>query len=604
MFGPVHPGYWIDIGTPEKYLQVHRDILGGRFRVALEAEARGGGFVARGARIAEGAGLEAPFFVGPGCEIDAGAAIGPDAVLVADVRARAGSRVRDSVLWKGAEAGREATIDGSLLGAGVRIGAHAVVRGAQLGEGSVRERPFEERRRRCVTAIAPGIFKAYDIRGLYPGELDAEVYRRIGRAFVDYLGASKIAVGRDCRLSSPELAAALVAGARAQGASVTDIGVVSTDMLYYYVARHDLEGGAIVTASHNPKEWNGAKLVRRGALALSGDAGIKEIREWLVAGRYAEPTPPPRGELATAAVTEEYARHCLSFVELSRIPRLKVVLDTANGMGAVGVQAIYGSLPLQTTRLYFELDGTFPNHPADPLLEENRRDLVERVRSEGADLGIAWDGDADRCFFVDDQGEYVPGDFVTAVLGEAFARREPGARIVYDVRASRAVPDYVSRAGGTPLMNRVGHAFIKKRMRDENAIFGGEVSGHFYFRENWFADNGMIPALLVLERIGQEGRRLSEILAPLRAQYHISGEINSRVADVPRALARLEERYQDGRITKLDGVSVDYDDWHFNVRAVEHRAAAAAQPRGQDPRGHAETARRAAGARPRLAADA
>jgi phosphomannomutase len=417
-----------------------------------------------------------------------------------------------------------------------------------------------------VTAIAPGIFKAYDIRGLYPSELDAEVYRRIGRAFVDYLGASKIAVGRDCRLSSPELAAALVAGARAQGAAVVDIGVASTDMLYYYVARHDLEGGAIVTASHNPKEWNGAKLVRRGALALSGDAGIKEIREWLVAGRYAEPAPP-RGELTTAAVTEDYARHCLSFVDVSRIPRLKVVLDTANGMGAVGVQAIYDSLPLQTTRLYFELDGTFPNHPADPLVEENRRDLVERVRSEGADLGIAWDGDADRCFFVDDRGEYVPGDFVTAVLGEAFARREPGARIVYDVRASRAVSDYVSRAGGSALINRVGHAFIKKRMRDENAAFGGEVSGHFYFRDNWFADNGMIPALLVLERIGREGRRLSEILAPLRARYHISGEINSRVADVPRALARIEERYQDGRITRLDGVSVDYDDWHFNVRA-------------------------------------
>ena len=416
-----------------------------------------------------------------------------------------------------------------------------------------------------MTTIAPGIFKAYDIRGLYPGELDSEVYRRIGRAFVDYLGATKIAVGRDCRLSSPELAKALVDGARAQGAAVTDIGVASTDMLYYYVARHDFEGGAIVTASHNPKEWNGAKLVRRGALALSGDAGIKEIREWLVAGRYAEPAPP-RGALATASVTDDYARHCLSFVDVSRIPPLKVVLDTANGMGAVGVQAIYGSLPLQTTRLYFELDGTFPNHPADPLVEENRRDLVERVRSEGADLGIAWDGDADRCFFVDDQGEYVPGDFVTAVLGEAFARREPGARIVYDVRASRAVPDYVGRAGGTALMNRVGHAFIKKRMRDENAVFGGEVSGHFYFRENWFADNGMIPALLVLERIGQERRRLSEILAPLRAKYHISGEINSRVADVPRALARIEERYRDGRIGRLDGLSVDYDDWHFNVR--------------------------------------
>jgi phosphomannomutase len=417
-----------------------------------------------------------------------------------------------------------------------------------------------------VKTIAAGIFKAYDIRGLYPEELDAEVYRRIGRAFVDYLGARRIAVGRDCRLSSPELAAAFVAGARAQGAAVTDIGVVSTDMLYYHVASQDLEGGAIVTASHNPKQWNGVKMVRRGALALSGDAGIKEIREWVTGGRYAD-AAPPRAGAETAVVSDDYARHCLSFVDVSRIPKLKVVLDTANGMGAVGAAAIFGRLPLETIRLFFELDGTFPNHPADPLLEENRRELVARVLAERADLGIAWDGDADRCFFVDDTGAYVPGDFVTAVLGEAFARREPGARVVYDVRASRAVADRVSAAGGVPLMNRVGHAFIKKRMRDEGAVFGGEVSGHFYFRENWFADNGMIPALLVLERIGTEGRRLSEILAPLRAQYHISGEINSRVADVDKALARIEERFRDGRLTKLDGVSVDYDDWHFNVRA-------------------------------------
>lgn len=416
-----------------------------------------------------------------------------------------------------------------------------------------------------MTAIDPGIFKAYDIRGLYPSQLDAEVARRVGRAFVDYLGARRIAVGRDCRLSSPALAAAFVEGARAQGAEVTDIGVVSTDMLYFHVARYDLDGGAIVTASHNPKEWNGLKMVRRGALALSGDAGIREIREWVTAGRYAD-APPLTGELRSATVREDYARHCLSFVDVTAIPRLKVVLDTANGMGAVGASAIFEHLPVETVRMYFDLDGTFPNHPADPLLEENRRDIVERVRREGADLGIAWDGDADRCFFVDDTGEYVPGDFVTAVLGEAFARREPGAKIVYDVRASRAVTDRVHAAGGVPLMNRVGHAFIKKRMRDENAVFGGEVSGHFYFRENWFADNGMIPALLVLEKLGREGRRLSEILAPLRERYHISGEINSCVDDVARALARIAERYRDGRIGRLDGVSVDYDEWHFNVR--------------------------------------
>jgi phosphomannomutase len=417
-----------------------------------------------------------------------------------------------------------------------------------------------------VNPIDTSIFKAYDVRGLVPSQLHPEVARRIGRAFVDYLGAKRIALGRDCRLSSPEIAAAFVAGARSQGAEVTDIGVVGTDMLYYYVAAHDLDGGAIVTASHNPKQWNGLKMVRRGALALSGDAGIKEIREWLGAGRYAE-APEPTGALRQATVRDDYARHCLSFIEPALVPRLKVVLDTANGMGAVGAEAIFPQLPaLDTVRMFFELDGTFPNHPADPLLEENRRDVVARVRAEGADLGIAWDGDADRCFFIDDRGDYVPGDFVTAILGEAFARREPGARIVYDVRASRAVADRVAAAGGVPLMNRVGHAFIKKRMRDEQAAFGGEVSGHFYFRRNWFADNGMIPALLVLELIGREGRPLSEILAPLRERYHISGEVNSRVEDVERALARIEERYGDGRIGRLDGISIDYDDWHFNVR--------------------------------------
>ena len=434
-----------------------------------------------------------------------------------------------------------------------------------------------------MTAIDPGIFKAYDIRGLYPSQLDAEVARRVGRAFVDYLGARRIAVGRDCRVSSPELAAAFVEGARSQGAEVTDIGVVGTDMLYYYVGRHDLDGGAIVTASHNPKEWNGVKMVRRGALALSGDAGIKEIREWVTGG-------PLRGRPAG------HGRPALRGGARGLRPPLPLLRRTRRSCRASrssstprtawarwGPRRSSPTCPSRRCRMYFELDGSFPNHPADPLLEENRRDIVERVRAEGADLGIAWDGDADRCFFVDDTGEYVPGDFVTAILGEAFARREPGARIVYDVRASRAVADRVGAAGGVALMNRVGHAFIKKRMRDESAIFGGEVSGHFYFRENWFADNGMIPALLVLERIGLEGRQLSEILAPLRARYHISGEINSRVDDVERAIARIEERYGDGRITRLDGISVDYDDWHFNVRSVQHRAPAAAEPRGGQP---------------------
>ena len=410
------------------------------------------------------------------------------------------------------------------------------------------------------------IFKAYDVRGLYPSQLDGEVARRIGRAFVDYLGARRIAVGRDVRLSSPEILAGFIRGARAEGAEVTDIGVVGTDMLYYYVARHDLDGGAVITASHNPKEWNGVKMVRRGALALSGEAGIKEIREALLSGRFADDPEPRAPEPVLRAISDDYALHCLHFIDPRRVPPLKVVLDTGNGMGAVGAQAILPRLPLQLVRMYFELDGTFPNHPADPLIEANRLEIMQRVKDDKADLGIAWDGDADRCFFIDDTGEFVPGDFVTALLAESFCRKERGAKIIYDVRASRAVADRVREAGGTALMHRVGHAFIKKKMRDENAVFGGEVSGHFYFRDNWYADNGMIPALLMLERLGLEGKTLSQLLAPLRARYHLSGEINSRVEDVAAALGRVEERYRDGRITRLDGISVDYDRWHFNVR--------------------------------------
>jgi phosphomannomutase len=415
--------------------------------------------------------------------------------------------------------------------------------------------------------IDASIFKAYDIRGLYPQQLTAELARRIARAFVDYLGARRIVVGHDARLSSPELHAAFIRGARSQGCAVVDIGRVGTDMMYFESARHDLDGGAIITASHNPKEWNGIKLVRKGALALSGDSGIKEIKEALLAGRYADDPPPTGPEPERRAIADEYARHCLSFIEITRVPRVRAVLDTGNGMGAVGAAAILSHLPqVNAIRMYFDLDGTFPNHPPDPLEAKNRRELEARVVAERADLGIAWDGDADRCFFVDDEGVFVPGDFVTALLGEAFVRKFPGATVVYDVRASRAVADRVSAAGGRALMNRVGHAFIKKRMRDENGVFGGEVSGHFYFRDNWYADNGMIPALLILELLGTTGKRFREIVAPLRARYHISGEINSKVADVPRALARLEERYKDGRLTRLDGLSVDYQDWHFNVR--------------------------------------
>jgi phosphomannomutase len=409
------------------------------------------------------------------------------------------------------------------------------------------------------------IFKAYDIRGLSPSELNPPLARRIGIAFVDYLQARNIAIGRDMRDTSPDLAAAFIEGARSRGANVIDIGMVSTDMLYFAVASQSLDGGAMLTASHNPKQYNGIKLVRAGAVALSGDAGIKEVQEGAL-GPEPSPFSGPAGSLVQKEVSDAFVAHCLAFIDTSKLRPLRLVLDAGNGMGGPAAERVFAKLPFERTDLYFTPDGNFPNHPADPLVEENRRDIIAAVKAKGADMGIAWDGDADRCFFIDDTGEFIPGDFVTALLGTMFAQREPGATIVYDVRASRAVADSVTAAGGKPVMHRVGHAFMKVKMRELNAVYGGEVSAHYYFRDNWFADNGMIPALLLLELVCGSGKKLSELLAPYRAKYFISGEINSKVADVPRALSLLEERYKDGRVSKLDGVSVDYDSWHFNVR--------------------------------------
>ena len=409
------------------------------------------------------------------------------------------------------------------------------------------------------------IFKAYDIRGLSPSELNPPLARRIGIAFVDYLQARNIAIGRDMRDTSPDLAAAFIEGARSRGANVIDIGMVSTDMLYFAVASQSLDGGAMLTASHNPKQYNGIKLVRAGAVALSGDAGIKEVQEGAL-GPEPSPFSGPAGSLVQKEVSDAFVAHCLAFIDTSKLRPLRLVLDAGNGMGGPAAERVFAKLPFERTDLYFTPDGNFPNHPADPLVEENRRDIIAAVKAKGADMGIAWDGDADRCFFIDDTGEFIPGDFVTALLGTMFAQRERGATIVYDVRASRAVADSVTAAGGKPVMHRVGHAFMKVKMRELNAVYGGEVSAHYYFRDNWFADNGMIPALLLLELVCGSGKKLSELLAPYRAKYFISGEINSKVADVPRALSLLEERYKDGRVSKLDGVSVDYDSWHFNVR--------------------------------------
>jgi phosphomannomutase len=417
--------------------------------------------------------------------------------------------------------------------------------------------------------INPSIFKAYDVRGLYPQEVNEEAARQIGRGFVAYLQAKRIAVSRDMRLSSPSMAAAFIAGAREQGADVVDYGMMGTDMLYFAVARDGHDGGVQITASHNPKEYNGIKMVRKEAFPLSGEAGINDIRDMIAKGTI----PPPAGQAGTlsqADVVDDYVKHVLSFIDIPIIKPFNVVLDAGSGIAGMVAPLLFKHIPTKKlTTLCFEVDGTFPNHEANPLIEENRVDITERVIKEKADIGIAWDGDADRCFFLDGDGEFIAGDFVTALLAEAFLIKHPGAKIVYDVRASYAVKDTAAKYGSEALMNRVGHAFFKRRMREDNAIFGGEVTGHYYFRDNFYADNGFIPALLILELMSRKNMTLRELLAPLREKYFISGEINTRVSDMRRAQEKIDglsAKYQAGKVYTMDGVSAEFPDWHFNVR--------------------------------------
>jgi phosphomannomutase len=413
-------------------------------------------------------------------------------------------------------------------------------------------------------ALDPRVFKAYDVRGIYPDELDEEGAYRIGRAYAEAFEPRAIAVGRDMRLSSPTLAEAVVRGALDAGTDVVDIGMVGTEMLYFAVGDLRLEGGVAVTASHNPKEYNGMKIVRRGALPVGSDSGLLEIRD---RAQRAFDEPSRRGSLRSEDVYGPFVDKVLSFVDVGALAPLRVVIDAANGMAGAMLPPILDRLPVEAVRCFFEPDGTFPNHEPNPLLPENRRFVEAKVRDEEADLGIAFDGDADRCFFVDDTGAFVPGDFVTALLAEAMLEKQPAGKVIYDVRASWAVPETIERAGGTPLVNRVGHAFIKHRMRKEDALFGGEVSGHYYFRDFTQADSGTIPALLMLEVVSKKGRALSEILRPFRERYFLTGELNARVVDVAVKLQELKERFgAEGEVSHLDGISVTASDWHMNVR--------------------------------------
>ena len=423
-----------------------------------------------------------------------------------------------------------------------------------------------------MSAVAnPDIFKAYDIRGLYGSDIDAPAAEAIGRGFARVIAELegkpttelRLGLGRDMRLTAPELSAAYCRGMCAEGATVLDAGEVGTEMLYYLVGSRELDGGLMCTASHNPKRYTGAKLVRRGAVALSGDAGIGEVRARIEAGLDGA---PGGGSVEHLQLYEEFQAAALKFIDPESVRPMRVVVDGGNGMAGPMIGPLLRDLGLDLIETYWEPNGHFPDHEPNPLLPENREFIMREVVRLGADLGIAWDGDADRCFFIDDRGSFVDGDFLTALLAESMLSKHPGATILYDVRASRAVADVTERSGGRALMNRVGHAFFKTRMREEDATFGGEVSGHYYFQDFYCADSGTIPALLILELLSIRGERMSELLEPYRSRYFISGEINSEVSDPEAKIEELASRYQDGRQYRLDGISVEYDDWHFNVR--------------------------------------
>ncbi|MFN2544827.1 MAG: phosphomannomutase/phosphoglucomutase [Actinomycetota bacterium] len=407
------------------------------------------------------------------------------------------------------------------------------------------------------------IFKAYDIRGVYPDDLDEDVARRIGSAFAHWAKSPRVLLGWDCRLSSPALADAFTEGATSRGVDVVRLGLVATDMLYFAAGKLETPG-AVITASHNPPQYNGLKLCLSGAAPVGEETGLQEVRE--LAERDDYPDAGRRGEVREEDVLERYVEHALSFIEPDATAPLTVVTDTANGMGGLVVPAVFERLPVKLIALYPELDGTFPNHPADPIDPENQEDLKRAVLEHGADLGMAFDGDADRVFFVDEHAEGVSGSLITALVAKSMLEKHPGASIVHNLICSWVVPEVIEENGGKAVRTRVGHSFIKQVMAETGAVFGGEHSGHYYFREHYRADSGLIAGLHVLEEMSRAAKPLSELLQPFR-RYAASGEINSTVEDQAGKIEEIAQRFADGKHDRLDGLTVQYEDWWFNVRA-------------------------------------
>ena len=406
------------------------------------------------------------------------------------------------------------------------------------------------------------IFKAYDVRGIYPDEIDEALARRIGNAFARFTGADRVVVGRDMRPSSEPLAAAFIEGVTLTGADVVDVGLASTDLVYFASGRLDAPG-AMFTASHNPARYNGVKLCRAGAAPVGQDTGLGAIKDAVASGVIERAEDP--GRVERQDLLAEFGSHVRSFVDASVLKPLRVVADTANGMGGLVVPKVFEGLPFDLTVLFGDLDGTFPNHPADPLQPENLKDLQRAVLDHGADIGLAFDGDADRVFLVDDQGVPVSGSTTTAIVAKGILDRHPGETVVHNLICSKAVPEVIRESGGTPVRSRVGHSFIKQVMAETGAIFGGEHSAHYYFRDNWRADSGSIAALVVLEQLCRLGVALSELRRPFE-RYAASGEINTVVDDPAAVVERVAAAFTGATQDRVDGLTVDLGDWWFNLR--------------------------------------
>ncbi|WIG62100.1 MAG: Phosphomannomutase [Ktedonobacterales bacterium] len=414
-------------------------------------------------------------------------------------------------------------------------------------------------------AIDPKIFSAYDVRGIYPTDLNDDAAYQIGRAMVQYLRVQEVAVGRDMRMSSPALAAALINGITDQGADAIDLGLTTTDELYFAVGKFGYPAGVMVTASHNPGKYNGLKMCRADAVAISSETGGNAIRDIATSGNFIQ--PQHKGRVVTRDVTDDYVQHALSFVDVSKILPYKVAIDAGNGMAGMIIPRVFMHLPCTLVPMYFELDGSFPNHPASPIEPENTEELRRVVVEQHCDMGVAFDGDADRMFLISEKGQLLGGDMVTALVSENLLRRAPGSTILYNLICSRSVPEVIAANGGHAVRTRVGHSFIKAQMREYNAIFGGEHSGHFYFRDNWYADSGLIAFLIVLELVSQSGKTVSELLKPIDTRFR-SGEVNSEVREQKAKIAELERYYsaQGAQIDYLDGITVSFPTWWANIR--------------------------------------